>query len=145
MDIAGTDGGVNVSKGVKRQASEAPEVDGKKLLRRPKMTYATGKTEQDKKDRRKKLIVKMNRVFLEWVRFFREENGSAEKRSPEAATLKSISTSKSFSTVFAPSVKPQMAKMEEHREFFEEFFEVFKSKSNCDRAGKEVIWEKPTK
>lgn len=90
MDIAGTDGELVVSKGVKRQVSEAPEVSDEKPARRGKMEYKKGLKEQEKFDRRKQLIVDMNRLFLEWAQLFREENGSAEKGSSEARTLKTI-------------------------------------------------------
>ena len=135
--------GSGVSMGVKRPASE---VAVEKPARRAKMEYKRGKKEQDKFGRRKQLIVEMNRLFLEWARLFGEENGSAKNGSPEARTLATIRDSKSISVVFAPSVRPEMAKMEEHRAFYEEFFAEFSSKSTCDRtARKAVTWENPPK
>lgn len=144
MDIAGKDGGLGATNLVKRKVSEAPEGAVEQLKRRPTMKYAQGKKMQGKDDRRKKMIVEMNRLFLEWARLFREENVSAKDGSAEALTLATIKRSKSISVVFASSIRPEMGKMGEHREFFDQFFGEFSGKTTCDRTAKKLVtWENP--
>ena len=136
MDIAGTDGGVNASKGVKRQDVGQPNRQRKNKK---------GKTMQDKFDRRSQLVAKMNRLFVEWARLFLAENPSPEKKSTEAVTRKTIGRSSSISVVFAKSVRDEMVKMEKekHVNFFNDFFKEFNSSTVRRNAAKMVTWENP--
>lgn len=139
--------GSGTGNGVNRPASE---VAVEKPTRCAKMTYAKGNNMQEKDDRRRQLVVEMNRLFLEWARLFREENGSPEKGSPEAQTLATIRDSKSIKRVYAESVRPRMKEVAGYGALLEDFFNEFKQ-STCrtfikkQTEKKLVNWESPPK